>query len=65
MLDSLQAEIRAQMKAPQEEMNILMDANLIKMKACLEVTENCLGKMEVMIRSGQNQMGAKIMTGLE
>jgi archaellum component FlaC len=46
-------------------MNVLMDANLEKMKACLEVTEASLGKMEAMIRAGQEQMGIKIMTGLE
>jgi hypothetical protein len=42
-----------------------MDANLEKMKACLEVTEACLGNMETMIRAGQKQMGIKIMTGLD
>jgi hypothetical protein len=42
MLENLQAEMRAQMKAHREEMNILMDANLEKMKACLEVAETCL-----------------------
>jgi hypothetical protein len=41
-------------------MNILMDANLEKMKACLEVAETCLWKMEVMIRAGHNQVGDKI-----
>jgi hypothetical protein len=65
MLESLQAEMRAKMKAHREEMNVLMDANLERMKAYLEVTETCLGKTEVMKGAGQNQLEAEIMTGLE
>jgi hypothetical protein len=41
------------------------DANLEKMRACLEATEAYLGKTEAMIKACQEQIRAEIKAGLE
>jgi hypothetical protein len=42
-----------------------MDVNLEEIRACLGVMDASLGKMEPMMKTGQEQMRAEVKTGMK
>jgi hypothetical protein len=46
-------------------MKALMDVTLEEVSACLKVMEAFLGKMDPMMKAGQEQVRAEVKTGME